>query len=738
VSGKDPGNLDYLNSRLSSIVDELQVDFSNITIGSLTIDNLLDINAYVNLNDNTIIGLSSPTAGSHAVNLEYLNTRLDEIQQNLDIDLSNITIGYLTVTENSVFLSDLEMSGNNITGLENPVNSGDAVNKQYVDDAINNISATIDLSSITTGGLVVTGDSDFLNDMDLNYNRIKNVNFPVNSFDATNKAYVDELFEQCCNGTAIQEEIGIKLLPNISEPRDIVELTYSNTLQAFVTHIYIKFSNLTTEMTSGTTKCCLATVRGIRLSDTWYINTIFKGEPIGVRFYSKSNNGGMVLQYTNSNTEDSTTIEFETVRRVTVLDDLYQKYHSLQPTNGEFVKLDSGIGDMYFDKNIYDAVEIIAHVSDKNGTDFGLYFLVGMVINDSWNFHIYSVGSTTPFITFKINGLGEVEYRNNSSYEFNVQLRNREIWKSFNTFTLFKDTTEKSGIDNSLWIKETETNYIEFYIYAFKEETGEYALYDLDSYYCRGQWITNTKFYGDILDIDFYIDSDNDYAVLKYTNTTDHDVKIRYISSPNTQFQQEPYLGPHTVLRGNGFDYIMGSLDFIYKDKTLILGEESSILIKNTQVATDLTFGNTFTTLGGANINKNLIVGDELIVKNNNITPSQGDISKERIAYLNNNQSFPDDIPDFVFDSDFVKTFNAIVSVTVNFMNGQEYIGLYTLRGINKQTGWIMTYELEIGDNTYVNFLISPTGQIRYTSSDLSNWESTVICFRALTTSVVN
>jgi hypothetical protein len=137
------------------------------------------------------------------------------------------------------------------------------------------------------------------------------------------------------------------------------------------------------------------------------------------------------------------------------------------------------------------------------------------------------------------------------------------------------------------------------------------------------------------------------------------------------------------------------------------------------------------TVWGGAGIAKELHVGDDLVVETVNITPSQGDLVKERSFTGANAQGSAASVTDFAFASG-VRAFNAIVSVAVNDAVGGDLFANYEIKGLNKDGSWVInsTY---IGDATGVVFSITSGGQMQYTSMDKGATDITMK-FRALTT----
>ena len=153
-----------------------------------------------------------------------------------------------------------------------------------------------------------------------------------------------------------------------------------------------------------------------------------------------------------------------------------------------------------------------------------------------------------------------------------------------------------------------------------------------------------------------------------------------------------------------------------------------SICITNTEDAISLTSGGTFITLGGASINKNLYVGDNLIVNGVNMKPNSHDILSSVLFTAENNQTIPQDITNLNFGSN-VWGFDVYICAKI-----VSEISLYSnfhLRGINKDGSWeiVKTY---VGDDTGIEFEITNLGQIQYTTPEYSDFISCTYKWRAI------
>ena len=137
-----------------------------------------------------------------------------------------------------------------------------------------------------------------------------------------------------------------------------------------------------------------------------------------------------------------------------------------------------------------------------------------------------------------------------------------------------------------------------------------------------------------------------------------------------------------------------------------------------------------------SNIVATTFTSGSIIANTVDITPSLGDISKERSFAAANNQSVSANVTNFAFANGVVRSFNAVASVSIVRLSGTNYYANYDIRGVQKDSNdWVINVSF-VGDNTGIVFTIDDNGQIQYTSSNVSQWQSTVIKFRANTTSI--
>ncbi len=124
-----------------------------------------------------------------------------------------------------------------------------------------------------------------------------------------------------------------------------------------------------------------------------------------------------------------------------------------------------------------------------------------------------------------------------------------------------------------------------------------------------------------------------------------------------------------------------------------------------------------------------------LLVNTIDILPNTGDIVRERSFNAANNVSSPLPITSFSFGSS-VRSFDAQLSVsilTAGDLNNRYAI--YNLLGIRKFNTWQM-HSSFVGDKTGLVFTINTSGQMLYTSPNITNFISNTLKFKARTTTV--
>ena len=109
-----------------------------------------------------------------------------------------------------------------------------------------------------------------------------------------------------------------------------------------------------------------------------------------------------------------------------------------------------------------------------------------------------------------------------------------------------------------------------------------------------------------------------------------------------------------------------------------------------------------------------------------------GGITELQVA-LANNQASGVAIPGFAFANADVRAFEALVSVAID-ATGNLY-ALFTLRGIQDDSTWTLDSDA-IGDASGIVFSITASGQVQYTSTNVSGFVSNTCRIRAITLSL--
>jgi hypothetical protein len=616
------------------------------------------------------------------------------------------------------------------------------------------IQNTEDATSLTTGGTLTTlggaiiskklfvgGDSDLAVSIDTNMHRITSVATPINGFDAVNKNYVNALFQsfsgdgggsssgECCNPdpNSPTNQSTFQLKESVTVPEDIPSFTFENSVyKSFLAHVYLNAVN--------DTKHSLFIIKGVLKGSTWVINTSFIGDPSGVDFYIRSTDTHGIMQYTNSNPIGPSFVLFRTL--------YFVEDDSASSSSQRTITLSPNVTspqntDLIFLKEVTLALRALAYVAVAG--KYALFFFDTVYDGTQWVMHSHYIGDETNvrFFLESQSDSAYLQYTNTNSVEASVR------WKDIRVSTELQDIELNTSVSSPQSISQIQfgtsnektKNYI---ILVQVPDSPKSALYFVDSV-LDGTWKINTRLIGEPLGVHFSVQTVDNIGTLYYTNSNSTQTIIKYIASTPAPYSP-PSVGSggtgnislleNAVLRGNGTDPILGTSDFIYEDYVLKLSPFSSILIENTSDSIHGSVGGTFTTYGGASIGKELFVDDV------NLTPSNGDIFKEQTFAAQNNVITPENVNGFLFDYNTVRSFHALVSVEV-YTDTEDLFACYDIHGINKETNWVINNRF-IGDDTNIRFHVdsnSTLGQIKYTSSDFPNWDSSKIRFRALTTS---
>ncbi|NBP01355.1 MAG: hypothetical protein EBU90_14670 [Proteobacteria bacterium] len=721
------GSLVIYNTKNST---SLTGESSLVVYGGGNLRGDLFVGGHINAGGNTINKVAEPVLPDDAATKKYVDDR--KLQ-------GNFTTGQLIIGDSN---------GDAIRGRDNLIfdyNAGNSTGTLILDGLTDvSIKNTTNATGLGTGGTLTSlGGASFNKDvyiggkLDVNIQNIKNVATPIDSYDAVNKAYVDAVLSNLSNSTSgnlndsLYENTFV-LSNNVLSPQDIPLFTFGTDIKAFISYIYVQYNF---------NECALYTIRGLNRGNSWYISPSYVGEPTDIKFWIRSENGQGIMQYTNRNVSGTSSIKFRTITQIEDLATPLQINYTLAQTS---VPID--IPSLSFLNQDIDSNKIIVYVSSQTNNQYGMFFLNCVLKGSDWVMNSYSIGNVlgVKFRLLSQNNLGKIQYCNtNATGDYIIRVKQIKILKTQTDLTLNANTLVPTNVGTGQFSFGSNQTNFQITVFVSVPALNKHALYELEGMFCDDVWKLNARFIGDRTGIEFSLSTTTGNGYLKYINPNGVNATIRYIKNTPLIFQPLPvnkggtgntFLGPYTVLRGNGSDPVIGTNDFIYKNYQLILGDLSSIILTNTSPAVNLTTGGTLTTYGGISIGKNLLVGDALTVKSIDITPSVGDLTAERGFYAHNNQTIPENITGYAFTDPTIKSFTGVACVTIT-TNGNEYDSLYELKGLKKSSGWILnaTY---IGDNLGMRFSITPGGQVQYTSENTPDWVETKIKFRAMTTTV--
>ena len=725
------GNRSSIILKNTDYATNLSSGGSFTSYGGMSISKNLIVGEWLDLTGNNIINVAEPIEPSDAATKYYVDSVANKLT-------GNFTTGQIIVADS---VGDAIHGFDNLTWSYNgTIGSLNLLDHSqiYIYDTTNSVGLGSGGTFTTLGGASFQKDVWVGGKLDVNLQNIKNVATPLVDYDAVNKAYVDAAINNAINlstsgnlGEAGFEQTFV-LGNNTSD--DVNKFSFSTDIRSFVSYVYVE---------STSNKYAFYTLRGTnRLNGDWELHSSYIGVPTGVTFNLRESAGKVYVGYTNSNTTGTTTIRFRTVNIINTQPNSTQ-------TNIDILNnvTDIPISSLTLLNSLVRASKIVVYISDDTNTRFGVYYLTCVLTGGIWQLNYYNTGNVNG-VTFKMvneSNTGKIYYSNtNTTGSYMLRYTQTKIFDSQAEYTLYANTLVPTDLGNNQFEFSTMVTFT-LTLYVEIPTQNRSALYEIDGFIDGSIWKINSRWVGSDLGIKFSISTSGGVGYLEYINPNGNDAIIKFLSNVPSTFQPLPvkeggtgnvFLNPYAVLRGNGEAPIIGTPDFIYENYTLKLAEESSLLIRNTTPATNLTTGGTITTYGGVAVGKNLIVGTELTVNNIDITPSLGDITKEQSFLANNNVNIPEDVVGFSFTNVNIKSFSGMICITVTKNDNSTTEALYEVRGLRKSTGWIINTSYNIGDILGIAFSITNSGQVQYTSENISDWNSTIMKFRALTTTI--
>lgn len=138
----------------------------------------------IDMNENFIQNVKTPVSDDQAANKEYV-----------DQAVANVSTGkYLQLSGGSM-TGPIDMANHGLNNVPTPQNEGDAANKDYVDDLTTENKNYIDaqINAIPLNDYVKKSGDSMTGPLAMEQNKITGVAAPTSNNDATNKKYVDDI-----------------------------------------------------------------------------------------------------------------------------------------------------------------------------------------------------------------------------------------------------------------------------------------------------------------------------------------------------------------------------------------------------------------------------------------------------------------------------------------------------------------------------------------------------------------
>lgn len=629
--------------------------------------------------------------------LNYINTNNFDVFIKYILLESNVLPVKYGGTGTNYHLEDSVLLGNGYK----PIKSSSSL--MYKNNELS-IKSTNENSINTLGGISVQ------NTINMNNNRIINLEDPIDDKDAVNKRFLDSYVS-----SNIFTDNLIKLENNVITPSP-VNFIIEPDKNAFIIYIYVHKDH---EI------CSMYILKGLLNNSQLYVNQTFIGANLDINFSLETDiNNNYILYYTNPNPTNSYYIRINFINEIYNLPQDNQVNYSLSNNINIFTSIP--VSQLVYTSNDYLALKFIIYIIDSSTMNHTMINLLTLNNDSSWIYSVNNIGSIKN-VNFKINKFVDdiyLQYKNlNSTGNFIAKINTLSIKTIDPFYILNSNTLSPTIITPLISFDKSQHSYI-MIVYLEVLNEMRYSLVEIEGLLCNENWILNTKFIGDKLDVIFTIEND----VLYYVNPNNNNVKMYYNINIPEIFDILPvkrggtgnnYFSPNKILFGNGIDPIKTSSELMFHNNQLILGDNSNILLQNTS-------NNTLTSLGGATFKTMYINSCE-------ITPNPNDFISEQTFIASHNILIPVDITNFVFNT-LTRCFTGVVSVCI-ITSISEFVEIIDLKCYQKSNSWYLNTS-SVGDTTNIILSITNTGQIQYTLPHFSNWISTTIKYRGITTTI--
>lgn len=353
--------------------------------------NVLISNGSIDVKYNFIHNVSPPILGLDAVNKEYVDNLYDGILGLITSGNTNNTNGFGHISEGQIVVGG---NGVIIEGCNTFVYTSGNL---FITNTENAIGIGTGGALTISGGLSIASNVFIGGVLDVGINRIENVNMPILGYDAVNKDYLQAIIQNLSSNEYILHNYNYQntfiLNNNVTVPETIpfLDIDATNTL-GFITIIYINSNGVSS----------LYTIYSYYTGTKWFCNSNFTGNQCNVNFYIENLIGSTIanISYTNLNQSGETIIQYYVEENIQVIPNTTQFNYSLIASDNLYIDFLSYISSNILAVKIYVHVSMESDASlfifdlfynkntnswimnyDRIGNDIGVIFKLGNLSN---------------------------------------------------------------------------------------------------------------------------------------------------------------------------------------------------------------------------------------------------------------------------------------------------------------------------------------------------------------------
>ena len=383
-------------------------------------------------------------------------------------------------------------------------------------------------------------------------------------------------------------------------------------------------------------------------------------------------------------------------------------------------------GDVPINLTDISAVEYTVYLNDYNN-NYGMITLNCSErlprLPKSWYISYINYGDITG-IAFRITADGSLQYTNNYGRDVSVIIAQSYIQDSQYTLVLQPTITPTIIQDTHLEYPDNLT-FIRNTVYVSVPDTDKSAMFFLEGYYdsLTNGWYLNSRFIGDYTGVKFYMTTLGGVGHVQYTNINSSYAVLKF------GLVKYDTIAPVT-LGGTGSGWL--------EPNCVLRGNGIDPIVATTDFMYTservLSLG-TESSIHLYNVSNGSLICDggasvkRLSINNVSVAPNPDDILEELYFEADNNVSEFTNITGLLFSNS--RAFDILMRVEILTSTG-SLEALYSIKGLKRVDGIYRMNISTFGDNTGINLTVSD-GNIQYKSSNIPNWLSTTFYFTATT-----